>query len=272
MTENGGQQWYYLRNDQQIGPVDQLEMLARIASQEVTPATMVWKAGMGGWEPAGKTELVQHFAPGAGSTPVSPPLGGPPPVSSAWDRAGKVPIWGTIGEAFRLVFKHPVTFILGNLIMMMVNAMGFGLLGGVWLSGMMHAARKARSGQPVVISDLFQGFERFGPVLGANLIANLAATLGFMFCILPGYIIGSQFMYLVPLVACKGVSIGEGITLSRQKAKNQAVNHFFFFFLVSLISLSGIILCGVGVLVTAPVFPLAIAIAYGINFEDQNPA
>lgn len=272
MTESDAQQWYYLLNDQQVGPIGQLEMLALIANQTVTPATVVWRAGMSGWEQASKTDLAQYFAPGTVPTSVGTPTSGPPPISPAWDQAGKVPIWNAIGEAFRLVFKHPMTFILGNLIMMMINAMGFGLLGGVWLSGMMHAARKARSGQPVVISDIFQGFERFGPVLGANLIGNLAASVGFMFCILPGYIIGSQFMYLVPLVAFKGLSIGEGITLSRQKAKNRAMNHFVFFLLISLISLSGIILCGVGILVTAPVFPLAIAIAYGVNFENQNPA
>ncbi len=44
-------QWFYGENGQQSGPVEDAEFSALVASQRITPATLVWREGMPGWIP-----------------------------------------------------------------------------------------------------------------------------------------------------------------------------------------------------------------------------
>lgn len=271
MTDSDGQQWYYLLGDKQVGPVGLAEIQALIDNGTLTSASMVWRPGMPGWDQAGKTELGPRFASGAGSA-AQPPATIPPPVVAPRDDRGKIPIWRCISQGFGIIFRNPVPFILGNLFFLLMTGLSLGLLAGNWQAGMMLMTRKIRSGQPVVFSDIFQGFDRFGLVLGAGLINQVTVSLGAAFCLVPGFILGGQFLYLVPLVAIKGLPIAEAITLSRQKAKVRLFNHVLFYFVLCLIGFSGAILCYVGLVVTLPLIPTAIALAYESTFENQGQA
>lgn len=73
-------QWYYSKNGTQLGPVGEGELLAKLASGEVSSADMVWKEGMADWQPAGKVAELASFA--AGPSLVNSPYA-PPSVSSA---------------------------------------------------------------------------------------------------------------------------------------------------------------------------------------------
>lgn len=270
MTDGNEPQWYYLLGDKQVGPVGLAEIQALIDSGTLTSATMVWRPGLSGWEQAGKTELGARFGAGSGSA-ARPPATITPPAAPR-DDTGKIPIWRCISQGFGIIFRNPVPFILGNLFFLLMNGLSLGLLTGSWQAGMQLMTRKVRAGQPVVFSDIFQGFDRFGLVLGAGLVGQVSVTLGMAFCLIPGFIIGGQFLYLVPLVAIRGCSIAEAITLSRQKAKARLFNHVLFYFVLCLIGLSGAILCYVGLVVTLPLIPTAIALAYESTFENQGQA
>lgn len=52
METNG---WYYALAGEQKGPVTGAELTALAASGTVTPATLVWREGMAGWEPYART-------------------------------------------------------------------------------------------------------------------------------------------------------------------------------------------------------------------------
>ncbi len=70
--------WYYSKNNTQLGPVEESELQAKLATGEVTPADLVWREGMGDWLPAGNVpELARPAAtsldrPAAGNPPPSP--------------------------------------------------------------------------------------------------------------------------------------------------------------------------------------------------------
>jgi len=66
--------WYYLRNGERVGPIDQSTMSALIASGNVFRNTPVWKEGMSDWQEAATTELASLFAsvPPAGPSPYGP--------------------------------------------------------------------------------------------------------------------------------------------------------------------------------------------------------
>lgn len=68
--------WFYLENDNRIGPVDRSEIERLISQNAVVWQTLVWRAGMDGWEKAG-----HHFTFSGG-------VGGPPPVPPRVPTAG----------------------------------------------------------------------------------------------------------------------------------------------------------------------------------------
>ncbi|MCM3882491.1 SPFH domain-containing protein [Frankia sp. R82] len=67
------EQWFVGVNGQQLGPFDRTQLAARVAGGDVRHDTLVWKAGMAQWTPAGQ---VAEVAPLLASVP--PPL---PPQS-----------------------------------------------------------------------------------------------------------------------------------------------------------------------------------------------
>lgn len=50
--------WYLGLNGVQVGPLEESDVRARLASGEISRATLGWRAGMKDWAPLGQTELV----------------------------------------------------------------------------------------------------------------------------------------------------------------------------------------------------------------------
>jgi hypothetical protein len=54
--------WYYMADDNRIGPVDDSEMGAKINAGVVCRSTPVWHEGLEDWQAAGQTELADKIA------------------------------------------------------------------------------------------------------------------------------------------------------------------------------------------------------------------
>lgn len=73
-------QWYYSKNNTQLGPVELAELAAKLASGEVAASDLVWREGMLDWVPAGQVAELRALAPAGGypsaqaigQTPLSP--------------------------------------------------------------------------------------------------------------------------------------------------------------------------------------------------------
>ncbi|NJM38311.1 MAG: DUF4339 domain-containing protein [Akkermansiaceae bacterium] len=77
-------QWYYSKNGTQLGPVSEADLRGKIASGEVAAVDMIWKEGMGDWQPAGSVKelAISAVSPGASSPP--PGMTGSPYSSPAY--------------------------------------------------------------------------------------------------------------------------------------------------------------------------------------------
>jgi hypothetical protein len=64
--------WYYNRNNQQTGPVDEAAIKELIHAGTITGNTMVWQDGMDRWQPALATPLAA-LLPQQGPPPITPP-------------------------------------------------------------------------------------------------------------------------------------------------------------------------------------------------------
>ena len=71
-----GNAWYYLENDNRIGPVERGEIERRISNGTITPHTLVWQEGLDGWEEAGR-----HFQT-SGGVSAPPPIPPRKPVAA----------------------------------------------------------------------------------------------------------------------------------------------------------------------------------------------
>ena len=73
-------QWYYSKNSTQLGPVEEPELRAKLASGEVTVTDMVWREGMVDWVAVSTVpELMAVIRAGhaqgpAAASPYAPPI------------------------------------------------------------------------------------------------------------------------------------------------------------------------------------------------------
>ena len=68
-------EWYYLKNNQQCGPVAGPELKRMADTGGLAAADLVWREGMEQWTPAGRVGGL--FSPSEGGSPPPPPAGGP---------------------------------------------------------------------------------------------------------------------------------------------------------------------------------------------------
>jgi len=62
-------QWYYSKNCTQLGPVEENELLAKLASREISASDLVWREGMTDWRPVAKVEELASVLPPPSSVP-----------------------------------------------------------------------------------------------------------------------------------------------------------------------------------------------------------
>ena len=69
--------WYYIVNNQKLGPIDDNALRQLIATGAVHSGTFVWKDGMADWVPVGSVpELAALVSSGRQSFSATPPMGG----------------------------------------------------------------------------------------------------------------------------------------------------------------------------------------------------
>jgi hypothetical protein len=74
-------QWYYSKNNTQLGPIEQHELISKIAAGEVAASDLVWREGMLDWVPSGQLMELRSAAAAAGTPMPAPPTMGQGPLS-----------------------------------------------------------------------------------------------------------------------------------------------------------------------------------------------
>lgn len=132
---------------------------------------------------------------------------------------------------------------------------------------------RARGGRPGV-DVLFSGFSRFGESLALYLVSGLLVLLGLLVCILPGIYLALAWAAALPLLSDRRGGFWECLEISRQALTAHFGWLLLLVLVLSLVAAAGVLLCGVGLLVSAPLAYLAYAVAYVRLFDgpDAPPA
>lgn len=139
-------------------------------------------------------------------------------------------------------------------------------------AGMVQMALAKIDGQPLEISDLFTGFGRFPQMLVAVTLSTLATYLGLILLIIPGLFVAGALAFVPFLVVRQHLSGMEAVSKSWEVLKPHGFAMFGFLFVVGILIMVGLVLCGVGVLFTLPVGAVAMAIQFRAFFPESTAA
>ena len=205
--------------------------------------------------------------------------------------AGEVRL-AAIGEAWSVVQKNLATWIIATIIYAVisgvisfmqrtlgphVNADGsmggssvLGLLlslfsiaiGGFLMGGLYKMALKQLRGESIAPGDIFSASDVLPALIGASLLTGIAIGLGLILLIIPGLILTALLMLTTPVIVDKSAGAIEGMTQSLNALKPHIGGSLIFLLALVGINILGAIPCGLGLLVTAPVSIVAVAIVY----------
>ena len=113
-------------------------------------------------------------------------------------------------------------------------------------------------------SDFFKGFNQFLQIFLVYLIGTIITIIGFFLLIIPGIYISVAYGFANLFVIEKKLSIWSALEASRKLITKQWFSFLGFFIVLLLINLAGLLLLGIGALVTIPLTYCIIVAA----FED----
>jgi uncharacterized membrane protein len=153
--------------------------------------------------------------------------------------------------------------------MMFISSLIQWVISTFFMGGLFRMATMQLRGQPISIGDMFSVSDVLPSLLVASLLIALAVGIGTMLCVIPGLVAAGLLMFTIPLIVDKRLGATEAMGLSWNALKGQAVMATLFYLIVAIIGGIGAALCGVGLLLTFPVFILSVAVAYRDFFMGQ---
>lgn len=129
--------------------------------------------------------------------------------------------------------------------------------------GLIYMANKYNFNQPLQVSDLFIGYKQnFLNIVLYSLVSSVVMGIAFMMCVIPGFFVIPFFLLGYPILLFENASFGEAISKSFKIAKENYGIFLGASVLGLLISLAGVVLCGIGIIATALFYFAVIYSAY----------
>lgn len=224
-------------------------------------------------------------------------------VQTAWPGVR----FGVIGDAWRLYRRHAGVWSLASLVALLCAALGTGIaagalgiashgpLGGLvgfpgpggnlvsamvcfaiigfFLGGMTRMAINQVRGRPPHLEDLFTVTDVwFDLVLGSALV-GLLFSIGFSLLLIPGLIVGGLFLFVLPLIVDGRLPATGAMIQSCDATRSQWLLATAVHWTILLVACLGSILFGIGFFITAPLYPLSMAVLYRDLFlSPYSPA
>ena len=103
-----------------------------------------------------------------------------------------------------------------------------------------------------------------------SLLYGVATFIASMFCMIPGLIVSGLFMLGIPLVVDGRLPATGALIQSWNTLKSQWLMATVFHVILMLVAISGLMLCGLGVFLTGPLYSLSLAILYHDFFPTSG--
>jgi len=173
-----------------------------------------------------------------------------------------------ISQGWEVVKQDLGNFILITLIALALwlavgfTVIGHFIVGGPLVSGMFIAIRRRMQEGRMELMDLFAGFNLFLDSFLICLLSSLFMLLGLLLCIFPVFFVAALYVFPFLFLIDRRLSFWDAMEASRAAVSSDILGYVIFVILIALLNLVGLMLAGVGLLVTIPISMAAVAVAY----------
>jgi hypothetical protein len=130
------------------------------------------------------------------------------------------------------------------------------------LGGMFRMACRQIRGQVVGVETLFSVVDVLPQLILGSVLYGLATFLGFAALVLPGFVVSGVLMFTLPLIVDGGLDATGALAQSWNALKRQWLVATLFHVVAGFAASVGLCFCGVGFLLTAPLYCMSIAVLY----------
>jgi uncharacterized membrane protein len=172
-----------------------------------------------------------------------------------------------ISEGWNLINQDLGFYVVLTLVYLAISIAAGSTVLGIVLIGPLQAGyyfilfRKLQ-GQPVSIGDIGKGFDVFVSAMLMGIIVAAFTTIGFILCILPGFVVMAWYLFAPAFVMDQKLDFWQAMEKSRLLVRDHLFEFIIFMIVQILLILVGVICCVVGVLVAVPLCMAATAVAY----------
>ena len=173
--------------------------------------------------------------------------------------------WCLMTPAFWTVIG---AFLVFNLLTGAANSVPYiGVVAAILVTGPLalgwntFCLRRSRGGVPTV-GDVFEGFSKFGPAVGASVLMGVLTGLASLFFIIPGIFLSVSFSFTYFLMVDRDMGPWEAMVESYHMSEGYRWRLFVIGTLCSGLNLLGLMCLGVGFVVTGPIHTMAVAKLY----------
>ncbi len=139
-------------------------------------------------------------------------------------------------NTFRMIKAEPIILILGGLVVQLLTILTMGILAGPFLGGyFLLIIYYLRENRKPVFNDIFSGLQQFANLLPYFFVL-LTILIGFMLLILPGFVLATWWIYVLPLMVDRKISFSEAMKISTKKVNETGFfMHLAFLLLISVL-------------------------------------
>ena len=138
--------------------------------------------------------------------------------------------------------------------------------------GVIYLANKYDRKEPLSAGDLFIGYKQnFFNIVLYGLISSIISVLAMMMCFLPFFLVLPLLMLGYPILLFENASFAEAISKSFRIAKENYGVFLPASLLGILISLAGLLVCGVGIFATLPFYLVVMYSVYAAYCGTPRP-
>jgi hypothetical protein len=144
------------------------------------------------------------------------------------------------------------------------------IIGPPLWAGFLIVAMKLLLNQLTQVNDFTSGFKFILPLVLYSVVSSIFISIGFVLFIIPGLYLLVGYLFTTWLIVDRGLDFWPAMELSRKTVHKHWFEVFGFFLLICLINFCGLLLLGLGMLVTVPWTLCALTIAYKDVFGIQS--
>jgi len=128
--------------------------------------------------------------------------------------------------------------------------------------GFLIVSFKIEQGKTPTFGDFFKGFNYFLPLVLFGIVGGLLMFVGYLLLILPGIYLSISYAFANAVIVDRRIEFFQAMELSRKKVGQKWFGILWFFLVIGVINILGVLALGVGVIFTVPLTACTLAVAY----------